>query len=136
MPIRRKSTSVRSEEHSPPDVPENPVNSDDSHVSRTLISALKPNLPKLTLPKFKGKVIRSHSFWDSYNSTIFNYVKVLLEGPAAQSIQGLALSADNFRLLWEYCKRTLARLNRSFLLTWTIYLNCLYVLEINQVSFN
>ena len=67
-PIIRESTPLRFEERSPPDIdiPENPVNSDDSHVSRASISALKLKLPKLTLPKFKGEVTRFRSFWDSY----------------------------------------------------------------------
>ena len=76
-------------------------------MSRASISALKPKLPKLTLPKFKGEVTRFCSFWDSYNSAIhsnsdisaidkFNYLRALLEGPAARSIQGLALSSANY----------------------------------------
>ena len=71
------------------------------------LSALKTKLPKLTRPKFKGEVTRFHSFWDSYTSAIhnnpdisaidkFNYLRALLEGPAARAIQGLALSATNY----------------------------------------
>ena len=34
----------------------------------TVVGALKPKLPKLTLPKFKGEVTQFRSFWDSYKS--------------------------------------------------------------------
>ena len=33
-------------------------------------TALKPKLPKLTLPKFKGEVTKFHAFWDSFESAI------------------------------------------------------------------
>ena len=67
------------------------------------VSSLKPKLPKLTLPKFKGQVTKWGSFWVSYSSAIhdnkkisnidkFNYLNSLLEGAALQGIQGLALT--------------------------------------------
>ena len=47
-PIRRESTPLLIEERSPSDidVPENPVDSDDGHMSRASITTLKPKLPK------------------------------------------------------------------------------------------
>ena len=84
-----------------------------SHVSQApVVGALKPKLLKLTLPKFKDKVTKFRSFWDSYNSAIhnnpdisaidkFNYLRALLEGPAARAIQGLALSAANYETAVE-----------------------------------
>ena len=70
-------------------------------------AATKPKLQKIELPKFRGDVTRWLSFWDSFNSAIhtngnvsdidkFNYLKGLLEGSAAQSIQGLSLTSANY----------------------------------------
>ncbi|CAB3979329.1 PREDICTED: uncharacterized protein LOC107330089, partial [Paramuricea clavata] len=70
-------------------------------------SATKPRLPKITLPRFNGEVTKWNTFWDSFNSAIhtntdianidkFNYLKSLIEGPAARAIQGLTLTNDNY----------------------------------------
>ena len=70
-------------------------------------ASLKPKLPKLTLPRFKGLVTQWNTVWDSYESAIhandnisridkFNYLKSLLEGPALRAIQGLTLSNANY----------------------------------------
>ena len=68
---------------------------------------MKPKLPKLSLAKFRGDVTSWSAFWDSYQSAIhenpsiavidkFNYLHSLLEGPAARTIQGLALRESNY----------------------------------------
>ena len=60
--------------------------------------SMKPRLPKLSLPKFRGDVTNWSAFWDSYRSAVhentsiavmdkFNYLNSLLEGPAARAIQ-------------------------------------------------
>lgn len=70
-------------------------------------ASTKPRLPKLTLSKFRGDVTQWSAFWDSYRSAIhenssvaivdkFNYLYSLLEGPAARTIQGLALNESNY----------------------------------------
>ena len=67
----------------------------------------KPKLPKITLPRFNGDVTKWDTFWDSFNSAIhtntdianidkFNYLKSLIEGPAARTIQGLTLTNSNY----------------------------------------
>ena len=67
----------------------------------------QPKLPKLTLPKFRGDLTSWTSFWDSFKSTVhdndaiskvdkFSYLKLLLEGTAARSIQGLTSSETNY----------------------------------------
>ena len=67
----------------------------------------RTHLPKLTLPKFKGDITLSGTFWDSYKSSVhdnndiatvdkFNYLKSLLEGPAYRCIQGLPITASNY----------------------------------------
>ena len=64
-------------------------------------------LPKLDLPKFEGNVLEWQSFWDSFDSTIhsnstlsevqkFNYLKLLLEGEASNTIAGFALTHTNY----------------------------------------
>ena len=68
---------------------------------------VKPKLPKLTLPRFKGDITNWNTFWDSYNSAIhsnpaisdinkFSYLKLLLDGPASRAIQGLNLTNNNY----------------------------------------
>ena len=80
-----------------------PTRSDDAH-SR----GAKVKLPKLSLPRFNGSLIRWYTFWDSYESAIhsndtltdvdkFNYLRSLLEGPALDAIAGLTLTAANYR---------------------------------------
>ena len=67
----------------------------------------KPKLPKIELPKFSGEVTKFRSFWESFESSVhqntglsaidkFNYLRALLEGTAARSIQGLALTEGNY----------------------------------------
>ena len=67
----------------------------------------KPKLPKLVLPRFKGDITTFQSFWDTVQSAVnnnlaltnidkFNYLKALLDGPAARSIQGLTLTSANY----------------------------------------
>ena len=64
-------------------------------------------LPKLTLPRFNGDVMKWTTFWDSYSSAVhnndqlsdvdkFNYLRSLLERTAYEAIAGLTLSAANY----------------------------------------
>ena len=64
-------------------------------------------LPKLSLPTFSGDVLAWQAFWDSYESAIhhntcltdvqkFNYLKTMLEGEAARTIQGFSLTNANY----------------------------------------
>ena len=64
-------------------------------------------LPKLVLLKFKGDVTQWTSFLDSYKNAVhenidistidkFNYLKSLLEGPAARCVQGLPITEHNY----------------------------------------
>ena len=63
---------------------------------------MKPKLPMNELPKFNGDVTKFCSFWESFESSVdrnpnlstidkFNYLKALLEGSAAHSVQGWLL---------------------------------------------
>ncbi|XP_065909767.1 uncharacterized protein [Dysidea avara] len=78
-------------------------------------SRVRPKLPKLYLPKFSGEVIHFQSFWESFTSAVhqnpdlsvidkFNYLKGLVEGPAASAIQGLTLSEGNYAAALELLK--------------------------------
>ena len=95
--IASSSTTTRSSDLSPP---REPSSSGDVSQART-------RLPKLILPKFKGDVTTWTTFWDSYKSAVhdnretstvnkFNYLKLLLEGPAVCCIEGLPITEDNY----------------------------------------
>jgi len=71
------------------------------------VTSVKPQLPKLLLPKFKGDVKNWMAFLDSFKSAVhnngdvpkvdkFNYLNSLLEGPAFRTIQGLTLTESNY----------------------------------------
>ena len=64
-------------------------------------------LPKLELKKYSGDPKMWQTWWDGFNSSIhenedltdidrFNYLRSLLQGPAAHAILGLGLSAENY----------------------------------------
>lgn len=59
------------------------------------------------MPKFSGDVSKFRSFWEDFESSVhqntglsvidkFNYLRALLEGAVARSIQGLALTEGNY----------------------------------------
>ena len=67
----------------------------------------KARLPKLTLRNFSGDAMSWQSFWDSFEAAVhnnedvskvdkFNYLKSLLDGPAASTIAGFTLTAENY----------------------------------------
>ena len=72
-------------------------------------STAQAKLPQLELPKFKGDVTTWNTFWDTYKSSVhdnasispvikFNYLKSLLEGAAARSVEGLTLTDANYNV--------------------------------------
>ncbi|XP_045206508.2 uncharacterized protein LOC123558696 [Mercenaria mercenaria] len=74
-------------------------------------------LPKLTLPKFDGDLLQWQSFWDSFESSVhsnmnlsdvqkFGYLKAQLEGTAAMTVEGFALTNANYKRAVELlCER-------------------------------
>ena len=65
-------------------------------------------LPKLVIKKFGGNYAEYQSFWDSFDAAIhnneslndiekLNYLRSYLEGPAAATITGLALTKENYK---------------------------------------
>ena len=70
-------------------------------------------LPKLALKRFNGDLTKWVTFWDSFESSIhnnpgidrFNYLNTLLEGPAAEAISGLKLTAANYNEAVAILKR-------------------------------
>ena len=89
------------------------VNVHDSSVPDKFM--VKPKLPKLILPKFSGEIIEFRGFWDRFQTAVhnnpsfstvdkFTYLHALLEGSAARSIQGLALTEGNYKTVMEILK--------------------------------
>ena len=85
-------------------------------------------MPKLVLNKFKGNVTQLSPFWDSYKTAVhvnsalstidkFNYLNSLYKGPAARSLQGQALTADNYNSAMKILHKRFgrARQNRTSL---------------------
>ncbi|XP_071179213.1 uncharacterized protein [Mytilus edulis] len=65
-------------------------------------------LPKLDLPNFNGDILKWQTFWYCFESSIhyndtltpiqkFNYLKAQLEGSAAQTVEGFALTNGNYK---------------------------------------
>ena len=54
-------------------------------------------LPKLAIRPFNGDITTWTTFWDSFESDKFNYLRSLLEKSAAEAISGLTLTADNYK---------------------------------------
>ena len=88
-------------------------------------SAVKPKLPKMVLPKFGGEITEFRGFWDRFESAVhnnpsfltvdkFTYLHTLLEGTAARSIQGLALTDANYNAATEILKSRIRPHGRSF----------------------
>ena len=87
---------------------ENPDTSAElNSTSNSMGMGIKAKLPKIVLKKFQGDPIQYNPFWDAFSSAVdenqqlsdvdkFNYLKNLLEGPAAAAIKGLPLTADNY----------------------------------------
>ena len=87
---------------------ENPDKSAElNSTSNSMGMGIKAKLPKIVLKKFQGDPIQYNPFWDAFSSAVdenqqlsdvdkFNYLKNLLEGPAAAAIRGLPLTADNY----------------------------------------
>ena len=76
------------------------------------------------LPKFKGDVMAWTAFWDSYKSSVhdsrsisaidkFNYLKLLLEGPASRCIEGLLITEDNYGSAVELLQRRFGRTQQA-----------------------
>ena len=94
-----------------------------SNLSVSLPMTKQIRLPRLEVPKFSGKVHEWQEFWDGFSSAIhdnanlsevdkFSYLRGLLLEPARSTIQGFALTADNYKaavdlLRKRYGKKTL-----------------------------
>ena len=89
--------------------------SDSSETQQMHSPATRAKLPKLSLKKFTGNPIDWQSFYDSYSTAVhnnntlskvdkFNYLKTLLEGPAASAIAGFSLTEENYETALELLK--------------------------------
>ena len=110
--IEQLRKSVESPQVPPVFVPPSAVNVQTNQHSTMASNSVKPRLPKLSLPKFRGDVTKWHSFGDSFKSAIhensdistidkFNYLNSLLEGKAARTVQGLKLTSSNYNAAVE-----------------------------------
>ena len=92
-----------------------PTTVDKSLERNESLVTMKPKLPRIELPKFTGDVMKFCSFWESFESSVdhnpnlstidkFNYFKALLEGSAARSVQGLALTEANYTAATDILK--------------------------------
>ena len=75
----------------------------------------KAKLPKVSLKKFTGNPTDWQSFYDSYTAAVhnnhtlskvdkFNYLKALLEGPAAAATAGFTLTEENYETALKLLK--------------------------------
>ena len=100
------------------DPPPRRESTDETLPSAALVTPAsdRVKLPKISLPHFRGNLMRWTAFFDSFNSAVhlndrlseidkFNYLRSLLEGPAYDAIAGLALSAVNYREAIEILKK-------------------------------
>ena len=80
---------------------------------------MQAKLPKLTLPRYSGEPTKWQQFWDSFESAVhknsaisnvdkFNYLKGLLDGPAASCIAGVALTNGNYNTALDLLKNRFA----------------------------
>ena len=87
---------------------------------------MKPKLPKLHLPRFAGDITKFQTFWDSFESAVhvnsdlssidkFNYLKALVEGPAANTILGLTLTEANYAAAIELLKERYGKKQQNIL---------------------
>ncbi len=79
-----------------------------------------PKLPKLELPKYNGDPRKWNEWWDVYVSAIdsnetlspvykLRHLKTLVEGPAAATISGLALTSANYSEAIDFLKARFAQ---------------------------
>ena len=65
-------------------------------------------LPRLDLPKFSGDVLKWPEFWDLFQSSVhvrplpdvdkLSYLKISMQGEAAQTITGLPITSGNYQV--------------------------------------
>ena len=98
----------------PPPTP--PVEDDPLRPPTSTTAPDRVKLPKISLPHFRGELLRWTAFWDSFESAVhsnsrlseidkFNYLRSLLEGSAYDAVAGLALSAANYGQAIEILKK-------------------------------
>ena len=76
-------------------------------------------LPKLQLPKFSGNVLVWPQFWDAFSVTVdasglpdvtkLTYLRSLLIGEPAKSVEGLALSKVNYETVYDILQNGFGR---------------------------
>ena len=95
------------------------------------INAAEAKLPKLILPTFTGDVLQWTAFWKKFKAVVddgdlpaitkFTYLRSLLKGEASDVVQGLSLTADNYKTA---CDILIKRFGRSERIVFPIYRRC------------
>jgi hypothetical protein len=93
---------------------------DVSVASGSSVTQVHAKLPKLSLPKFGGKILDWPSFWDQFLAIVdhsemapinkFAYLKSLLESEAAEAISGLTLTAANYEVACDILTQRFGRI--------------------------
>ena len=100
-----------------------PVTPATPAISDATRTATASRLPKLDLPRYSGDPLGWLTFWDSFNAAVhsnshltgvekFNYLRAQLDGEAARTISGFALTDANYEQCW---KHDLVRSNASLM---------------------
>ncbi len=90
--------------------------------TKTTKGSVDVKLPKLELPSFSGNVVEWQSFWDQFIAVIdesdlpdinkFTYLQSLLVDEAKAAIQGLSLTASNYKIACDILKERFGRKER------------------------
>ncbi|KYN27942.1 hypothetical protein ALC57_02653 [Trachymyrmex cornetzi] len=83
-----------------------------ANINRNRVSGTSLKLPKIDLPSFSGSYEEWYPFHDTFQSLIhrdrsineiqkFHYLKAALKGKAAELVQSLEMSADNYEQAWQ-----------------------------------
>ena len=115
-----KRLELFQKESQPPIVPGETAQTDAaSSASTTRESKLEVKLPKLELPKFGGEVIEFPSFWDRFQVSVhstnipevqkFVYLDSLLYGEAKNTINGISITADNYKVACDLLTKRYGR---------------------------
>ena len=89
------------------------------HESRPTGATSDAKLPKLELPTFSGKVTEWPSFWDQFTAIIhkssmpdinkFSYLRSLVKDEAKLAIEGLSLTAADYRIACDILSQRYGR---------------------------
>ncbi|UYV79434.1 hypothetical protein LAZ67_17002596, partial [Cordylochernes scorpioides] len=103
----RANKKIRQSDFHGENIPNSNSRIDENEMRHYVPSCTTVKLPKLMISKFYGNVSEWLTFWNSFDAAIhqnnslnpidkFNYLKSHLGGTALNTVEGFALSADNY----------------------------------------